>query len=114
MSWQNFLYVQISDVLYFKVTRISLKHSVEKEEQVEKNVPVPKFSSMRLDVSIEHRLVTDTGKQLDRHRVIASGALAWRREGKNDGLRQSINQSINQFMYRDNTSHDYYNRIITR
>jgi len=87
-----------TEVPYFKVTRISLKHSVEKEEQVEKNAPAPKFSSMRLDVSIEHRLVTDTGKQLDRHRVIASGALAWRRDGKNDGLRQSINQSINLFI----------------
>jgi len=44
-----------TEVPYFRVTRIFL-NSVEKEENVEKNAPVPKFSSMRLDVSIEHRL----------------------------------------------------------
>ena len=37
-----------------------------------KEAPVPKTSAIRSAVSIEHRLVTDTGRQTDRHREIAS------------------------------------------
>jgi len=68
MLWRNFLSPEFEAIKVPKVP-LSLKVPEFPYNTVSNKAPVPKNSPIRLPVSIEHRLVTDTNRQTQGHSV---------------------------------------------
>ena len=63
---------------------------------MERNSRAKKTSSIRLSVSIELRLVTNTDRQTYKHSLVGLPALAYRRAGKNCRLETNLVSRLSQ------------------